>query len=273
MPSREKRRCAVSPASGRRCRSGGPQPRELASAPPAPHFFLPRRKATIGVSPSEQQLMTANLRFAAHLSGGNTTTPDGVMAAMGAVTPLGVHAVRGALRARCAGPHRENWPEVGVPVPARHLRCWRSRRERAHPGGRGPSHPPAYGGLCRPPPGVTGQRSAFPCLRATLRERRRLPDDAWPSAKKLMAANSVRCRRFRGESVKGGLAPPFTKRQLQIGTRRSARQCAREFRFRRAAPGGSRAGPSFQPTRRQSADPIHGPRSRTARPEVAFPAH
>ena len=25
---------------------------------------------------------------------------------------------------RCADPHRENWPEVGVPVPARHPLCW-----------------------------------------------------------------------------------------------------------------------------------------------------
>ena len=76
------------------------------------------------------------------------------MAAMGTATPLGVHAVRGARRAAVP-------PEVGVPVPARHLRCCGPRRQGSQPGDRGPSHPPACGGLCRAPPGELprGRRS------------------------------------------------------------------------------------------------------------------
>ena len=204
--------------------------------------------------------------------------------------------------AGCAGPHRENWPEVGVPLPVRHLRCWGPRREGGHPGDRGPSRPPACGGLCR-------RRSAFPCLRATcaagvhadrganreigvlpvrppaagcagphrenwpevgvplparhLRERRRLPDDAWPSAKKTDGSELRSLPAFSGGKCERGARPPFTKRQLQIGTRRSARQCAREFRFRREAPGGSGAGAQFLPSRQpkpvQRCAPAPGP--------------
>ena len=43
---------------------------------------------------------------------------------------------------RCAGPHRENWPEVGFPLPVTREGGWGLRR------------PPACGGLCRPEVGV-----------------------------------------------------------------------------------------------------------------------
>ena len=64
----------------------------------------------------------------------------------------------------------------------------------------GPSLPAACGGLCRPEVGVPD------CLRALWR-----PKPNHPRAQKTMAANSVRCRRDRGESVKGG-HPPFHKK-------------------------------------------------------------
>ena len=83
---------------------------------------------------------------------------------------------------RCAGPHRENWPEVGVPVPARHPPCWgpgatafaqqptwrsavprRWRRPAvgvpsASPRGRGPGRAgPARAPRSPPPPGFRGR--------------------------------------------------------------------------------------------------------------------
>ena len=239
--------------------------------------------------------------------------------------------------AGCAGPHRENWPEVGVPLPVRHLRCWGPRREGGHPGDRGPSRPPACGGLCR-------RRSAFPCLRATcaagvhadrganregdrgpsrppacgglcrpppgeLARGRRSPACAppallgftprggpsgrsgsvpppacgglcrpevgvpLPASRDCEPRSTERAKTdgselrslpaFSGGKCERGARPPFTKRQLQIGTRRSARQCAREFRFRREAPGGSGAGAQFLPPRQpkplQQCAPAPGP--------------
>ena len=75
-----------------------------------------------------------------------------------------VHAFRCASRSG-AGPHRENWPEVGVPVSARHpFPVGYVRR------------PPSYGNWATrgfaalraavpAPTGRTGQRSAVPCQR------------------------------------------------------------------------------------------------------------
>ena len=68
------------------------------------------------------------------------------------------------------------------------------------------------------------------------------------SAQKTMAANSVRCRRDRGESVKGG-HPPFTNQQRPIGTRRRAPKARKGVSIagakRRAVPTATRcpAGP------------------------------
>ena len=71
-------------------------------------------------------------------------------------------------------------------------------------------------------------------------------DGAWPSAQKLMAANSVRCPQVRGESVKGGLSPPFHKK---VTTNRNSPPRAAgaqgSFDCRRAAPGASRGGRSY----------------------------
>ena len=71
------------------------------------------------------------------------------------------------------------------------------------------SHP--CGVRCRPPPGgLAGGRRSKPSPRLFPLGDVRCP--GWLHAKKLMAANSVRCPRDRGESVKGGLPPPFHKK-------------------------------------------------------------
>ena len=140
------------------------------------------------------------------------------------------------LPAACGGLCR---PEVGVPLPARRsapgeaepsppqsgslsagrLRRpvpTRGRRSRACASlcsGRSRTIPPAVGVLlCRPPAAACAdRRSAFPCPRVAL--LRAKPNH--PRAQKTMAANSVRCRRDRGESVKGG-HPPFHKKTTRI---------------------------------------------------------
>ncbi len=99
----------------------------------------------------------------------------------------------------------------------------------------------------------SGDRRSKPSLRFTR-------GGVLPSAKKTMAANSVRCPRDRGESVKGGLPPPFHKKgndESELAEARRRR--AREFRFRREAPGGPRTGPQLQPELRPKAIPDHGP--------------
>ena len=113
------------------------------------------------------------------------------------------------LRTARAGPHRENWPEVGVPWPSPWFsqvavrRCAVLRTARAGP------HRENW-----PEVGVP-----WPTRRSA--RWRGAEDDAWPCAKKTMAANSVRCPPDRGESVKGG-TPPFTIKKRPIGTRRRA---------------------------------------------------
>ena len=84
-----------------------------------------------------------------------------------------------------------------------------------------------------------------------------------PSAQKPMAANSVRCRRDRGESVKGG-HPPFHKSTMT--NRNSPPRAAGaqgSFDCRREAPGGPRTGPQLQAGLRPQAirdqGPVRGP--------------
>ena len=81
-----------------------------------------------------------------------------------------------------------------------------------------------------------------------------------PSAKKTMAANSVRCPRDRGESVKGGLPPPFHKKVMtNRNSPKRAEGAQGSFDCRREAPGGPRTGPQLQPELRPKAIPDHGP--------------
>ena len=185
-------------------------------------------------------------------------------------------------------------PEVGVPwrpVPSARMavslpcgvmrgeqRCaarWPAAscadRRSAFPGGRCPPHewrclhpaascrgssdaPPA--GL-RPavpgPIGRTAQRSAFQAVPALFWR-----GGVLPSAQKTMAANSVRCLRDRGESVKGG--PPFHKSTMT--NRNSPPRAAGaqgSFDCRREAPGGPRTGPQLQAELRPKAIPDQGP--------------
>ena len=64
--------------------------------------------------------------------------------------------------AGCAGPHRENWPEVGVPVPARYFRLLRST-PRGEPVPEIGVRPDARLWRAVPAPtGRTGQRSGVP---------------------------------------------------------------------------------------------------------------
>ena len=84
----------------------------------------------------------------------------------------------------------------------------------------------------------------------------------WRTAEraKTMAANSVRCPRDRGESVKGGLPPPFHKSTMT--NRNSPPRAAGaqgSFDCRREAPGGPRTGPQLQLELRPKAIPDHGP--------------
>ena len=51
---------------------------------------------------------------------------------------------------RCAGPHRENCPEVGVPLPTGHLSQWGTRPGRSHPDG-GVLHRRGPAGRCAGP--------------------------------------------------------------------------------------------------------------------------
>ena len=90
----ERRAGKGTPTSGQFSRWGPAQPAEggRREGPPVPRWSL------LGRDPGVQR------------------HPDGCV----------VHAFRCASRSG-AGPHRENWPEVGVPVPARHLDCWGSR--------------------------------------------------------------------------------------------------------------------------------------------------
>ena len=202
--------------------------------------------------------------------------------------------------AGCAGPHRENWPEVGVPLPARHPRSWGPRREGGHPGGRGPSRPPTCGGLCRPEVGVPVPARYLRCWGSTprggpsrgsgsvpsARLRRAVPPevgvpvpasrDCAPSSTERTKTHGseplVRCPRDRGESVKGGLAPRSQKGNYKselAEAHASARGSFDSGAQRRAV---RERGPNFFPFGNRTG-PAVCPRSRTARPEVAFPAH
>ena len=91
-----------------------------------------------------------------------------------------------------------------------------------------------------------------------------------------MAANSVRCPRDRGESVKGGPPPPCHKSTMT--NRNSPPRAAGaqgSFDCRREAPGGPRTGPQLQAELRPKAipdqGPVRGPLDPERRPEVGVP--
>ena len=89
-----------------------------------------------------------------------------------------------------------------------------------------------------------------------------------------MAANSVRCPRDRGESVKGGLPPPFHKK---VTTNRNSPKRAEgargSFDSRREAPGGCRTGSDPNqnegPEATSGQDPVRGPLDGFEDPEPA----
>ena len=81
-------------------------------------------------------------------------------------------------------------------------------------------------------PGGAGRRAALSCLRATLGGRR--------LAKREKNNGSELCSlpAFSGECVKGGILPFHKKGNDQSELAAARRRRAREFRFRREAPGG-----------------------------------
>ena len=89
-----------------------------------------------------------------------------------------------------------------------------------------------------------------------------------------MAANSVRCPRDRGESVKGGLPSPFHKK---VTTNRNSPKRAEgargSFDSRREAPGGCRTGSDPNqnegPEATSGQDPVRGPLDGFEDPEPA----
>ena len=84
-----------------------------------------------------------------------------------------------------------------------------------------------------------------------------------PSAQKTMAANSVRCRRDRGESVKGGPPPLHKSTMTNRNSPPRAAGAQGSFDCRREAPGGPRTGPQLQAGLRPKAirdqGPVRGP--------------
>ena len=83
----------------------------------------------------------------------------------------------------------------------------------------------------------------------------------WRTAEraKTMAANSVRCPRDRGESVKGGNPPCHKSTMTNRNSPPRAAGAQGSFDCRREAPGGPRTGPQLQPELRPKAIPDHGP--------------
>ena len=133
-------------------------------------------------------------------------------------------------------------------------------------------------------------RSNQPEARRSKRSPRLKRGGVLPSAQKTMAANFVRCLRDRGESVKGGLPPPFhipergesraqtpererlgsglpeaqalLTRQSTMTNRNSPPRTAGaqgSFDCRRETPGGPRTGPQLQAGLRPKAIPDQGP--------------
>ena len=139
------------------------------------------------------------------------------------------------------------------------------------PRSRGPSLPAACGGLCRPEVGVPlpARRSApveaaFPCLRVALpRAKPNHPprNQAEPSPPQSGSFSAGRLRRPVPTGGRrslacaslhadwGGAVSTASRRSMPVGDRRSIpapaarRRRAREFRIRRAAPGGPAPGP------------------------------
>ena len=74
-----------------------------------------------------------------------------------------------------------------------------------------------------------------------------------------MAANSVRCPRDRGESVKGGNPPCHKSTMTNRNSPPRAAGAQGSFDCRREAPGGPRTGPQLQAELRPKAIPDQGP--------------
>ena len=202
-------------------------------------------------------------------TGGRRSLAAGVICTNGAVFALPRHAGGAAMRRPLACGQLCR-PEVGVPrrpVPS-------ARMALSPPRGvmRGSSDAPPAG--LRPavpgPIGRTAQRSAFQAVPALFWR-----GGVLPSAQKTMAANSVRCLRDRGESVKGG--PPFHKSTMT--NRNSPPRAAGaqgSFDCRREAPGGPRTGPQLQAELRPKAipdqGPVRGPLDPVCRSETGAPS-
>ena len=163
-------------------------------------------------------------------TGGRRSPAAGAICTNGAVFALPCHAAE----QRCAA----RWPAASCadrrsafPGGWSHLHEWRCLCLAEPCGGAAMRRPLACGQLCRAPPGE------LPRGRRSKPSPRFLGVVAYCRARKTMAANSVRCLRDRGESVKGG--PPFHKSTMT--NRNSPPRAAGaqgSFDCRREAPGG-----------------------------------
>ena len=151
------------------CRPGGR--RSQAGAPPSLLGYVPRR----GPPRTVWVIAAAALRAAVPTGGRRSLAcasplPAGVRAETGVIRELG-DTWFARLPAGGAGPHREDCPEVGVPLPARRP-CPRGYvPKRASYGNWAIRGSPAFRRAVPGPTGRTAQRSAFPCLRAALARR------------------------------------------------------------------------------------------------------
>ena len=145
------------------------------------------------------------------------------------------------------------------PAVARHpaLDGYAPRRESSRRLGSAP--PRRYAPLCRAPPGELprGRRSPAGAPPSV--------DGAWPRSQKLMAANSVRCPRVRGESVKGGLAPLSQKGYIESELAAARREAGKEVSIPARSAGRSGSGGSIPSSSTTRTGPAICPRSRTAR--------
>ena len=171
-----------------------------------------------------------------------------------AVRASGVYALRGAAR-RCAGPHRENCPEVGVPVPASREGEPRSTERTTTHG----SEPPVR---CPPDRGESVKGGLAPLsqkgnLESELAEARASARGSFDSGAKRRAVRERGPNSFPLDNRnRSSGVPPLLDRSTPGAQRRAVR-------------GWGPTGPiSASWTCRGKC-----PRSWTARPEVAFRAH
>ena len=237
---------AAVPTGGRRSRADGTIPDRLGSAPPRPSGPLCRPEVGVPVR-------TAPSRTGWGL---RRRGPPGRCADRRSAFPCGRHHLDrlGSAPPRPSGPLCR--PEVGVPVRTAPSRTGWGLRRRGPPGrcadrrSAFPEPSPRFNADRRYAVRSSEIRGAQRCwcgFRAPARCRSETgapcPRDSARggvlTSAKTMAANFVRCQRDRGESVKGGLPPPFHESTMTNRNSPPRAEGAQgSFDCRREAPGG-----------------------------------